>query len=217
MPRWADRWRASRSSRSGCGSPARRRPRSSATGARRSSRSSRPTVTRSAGCCRRIGGGGVSPPFELDNRNKRSVSLNLSTDEGRANRRAARRRCRRLRHQRPTDRARARRPRLRDACRAQPAPRLRAHQRLRRDRRRTRPRRIRRRRVLVPRRRRRRHSSPRASDLPYQRGGMGDHMAGMAAAGAVVRRAASPGSAPARANSCRPRSCASACTWSAGT
>ncbi len=29
-------------------------------------------------------GGDVSPPFELDNRNKRSVSLNLSTDEGRA-------------------------------------------------------------------------------------------------------------------------------------
>lgn len=29
-------------------------------------------------------GGEISPPFELDNRNKRSVSLNLSTDEGRA-------------------------------------------------------------------------------------------------------------------------------------
>ncbi|MDP1794778.1 MAG: CoA transferase [Acidimicrobiales bacterium] len=29
-------------------------------------------------------GGDISPPFELDNRNKRSVSLNLSTDEGRA-------------------------------------------------------------------------------------------------------------------------------------
>src|SRR5438045_7878226 len=29
-------------------------------------------------------GGDVSPPFELDNRNKRSVSLNLSSDEGRA-------------------------------------------------------------------------------------------------------------------------------------
>ena len=29
-------------------------------------------------------GGDVSPPFELDNRNKRSVALNLSTDEGRA-------------------------------------------------------------------------------------------------------------------------------------
>lgn len=29
-------------------------------------------------------GGDISPPFELDNRNKRSVALNLSTDEGRA-------------------------------------------------------------------------------------------------------------------------------------
>lgn len=29
-------------------------------------------------------GGDVSPPFELDNRNKRSVALNLSTEEGRA-------------------------------------------------------------------------------------------------------------------------------------
>jgi crotonobetainyl-CoA:carnitine CoA-transferase CaiB-like acyl-CoA transferase len=28
--------------------------------------------------------GGVNPPFELDNRNKRSVGLNLSTEEGRA-------------------------------------------------------------------------------------------------------------------------------------
>jgi crotonobetainyl-CoA:carnitine CoA-transferase CaiB-like acyl-CoA transferase len=29
-------------------------------------------------------GPGISPPFELDNRNKRSVALNLSTEEGRA-------------------------------------------------------------------------------------------------------------------------------------
>ncbi|HVT76122.1 MAG TPA: CoA transferase [Acidimicrobiales bacterium] len=31
-----------------------------------------------------FGGDGSSPPFELDNRNKRSVALNLSTEEGRA-------------------------------------------------------------------------------------------------------------------------------------
>jgi crotonobetainyl-CoA:carnitine CoA-transferase CaiB-like acyl-CoA transferase len=31
-----------------------------------------------------IGVDGASPPFELDNRNKRSVALNLATDEGRA-------------------------------------------------------------------------------------------------------------------------------------
>jgi crotonobetainyl-CoA:carnitine CoA-transferase CaiB-like acyl-CoA transferase len=31
-----------------------------------------------------FGTDGTSPPFELDNRNKRSVALNLSTDEGRA-------------------------------------------------------------------------------------------------------------------------------------
>src|SRR3954468_21692569 len=30
-----------------------------------------------------FGGDGSSPPFELDNRNKRSVGLNLSQDEGR--------------------------------------------------------------------------------------------------------------------------------------
>src|SRR5262245_38385777 len=31
-----------------------------------------------------FGGDGASPPFELDNRNKRSVSLNLTHEEGRA-------------------------------------------------------------------------------------------------------------------------------------
>src|SRR3954465_9038811 len=30
-----------------------------------------------------FGGDGCSPPFELDNRNKRSIGLNLSTEEGR--------------------------------------------------------------------------------------------------------------------------------------
>src|SRR3954469_15716796 len=29
-----------------------------------------------------FGGGGITPPFELDNRNKRSVALNLSHPEG---------------------------------------------------------------------------------------------------------------------------------------
>ena len=53
--------------------------------------------------------------------------------------------------------------------------------------------------------------TPEGADLPYQRGGMGDHMAGMAAAGAVPPPC-SPGSAPARASWCRRRCCASACT-----
>src|SRR5438128_1873820 len=30
-----------------------------------------------------IGAGDISPPFELDNRNKRSIGINLSTDDGR--------------------------------------------------------------------------------------------------------------------------------------
>ena len=73
----------------------------------------------------------VNPPFELDNRNKRSVGLNLSLPEGRERRRRAGRRGRRVRHQRPAQRAGARRARLGDRVGPQPAARLRPRHRLR--------------------------------------------------------------------------------------
>jgi crotonobetainyl-CoA:carnitine CoA-transferase CaiB-like acyl-CoA transferase len=126
----------------------------------------------------------VNPPFELDNRNKRSVGLNLSTDEGRA-----------LAAQlvdeadvfvtnaRPSALARAG---LDHATVSQRNPRL----------------------VYAhvtgygldgPERDRAAYDvgafwsragvaaslAPEGTPLPYQRGGMGDHMAGLAAAGAV--------------------------------
>ena len=82
---WLDPWKASTSSKSGCGygpstaavwvhcgedRAARRRPFSRASVA--------------------FGGGGVNPPFELDNRNKRSVGLNLSNENTARHRGAAR-------------------------------------------------------------------------------------------------------------------------------
>ena len=147
-------------------------------GRRRRRRSSRPTATRSAACCRRSEATASSPPFELDNRNKRSVGLNLSQPEGR---RIAAELVDRadvfVTNARPAA-LDTRRARLRDRVGAQPAARLRPRHRLR------------------PRGRRRATGPPTTSarsgrvpawppsltpdgaDLPYQRGGMGDHMAG---------------------------------------
>jgi hypothetical protein len=102
---------------------------------------------------------GVNPPFELDNRNKRSVGLNLATEEGRALAAEI------------VDGADVF-ARLRDGLGAQPAPRLRARHGLRVDRRRRRPRRVRRRRVLVTRgRRRRAHARRLAAPLSAWRHG----------------------------------------------
>ena len=52
---------------------------------------------------------------------------------------------------------------------------------------------------------------------PFQRGGMGDHGAGMTIAGGVVRRAALARAAPARGRSSPRRCCATGCTRSAST
>jgi crotonobetainyl-CoA:carnitine CoA-transferase CaiB-like acyl-CoA transferase len=132
-----------------------------------------------------FGAGDVSPPFELDNRNKRSVGLNLSTSEGRA---IAGELVDRadvfVTNARPAALARAgldhatlsvRNPRLVYAhitgygLTGEEADRAaydvgafwsRAG-------------------VAAA-------LSPDGSPLPYQRGGMGDHMAGIAAAGAVA-------------------------------
>ena len=132
-----------------------------------------------------IGAGDVSPPFELDNRNKRSIGINLSTDDGRriagelldaadvfvTNARPGALRRAGLDHETLS----ARNPRLvyahvtgyglegDDADRAAYDvgafwSRAGVASAL----------------------------TPDGVDLPYQRGGMGDHMAGMAAAGAVA-------------------------------
>ncbi len=131
-----------------------------------------------------FGGDGVSPPFELDNRNKRSVSLNLSTDEGRT---VAGQLVDQadvfVTNARPVALERAgldyetlaaRNPRLvyahingygisgedRDRAAYDVG-------------------------AFWSRAGVAASLAPEGSDLPYQRGGMGDHMAGMAAAGAV--------------------------------
>ena len=131
-----------------------------------------------------FGGDGVSPPFELDNRNKRSVSLNLSTEEGREI--AARLVDEAdvfVTNARPVALERAgldyeavaaRNPRLvyaqingygmtgedRDRAAYDVG-------------------------AFWSRAGIAASLAPEGTDLPYQRGGMGDHMAGMAAAGAV--------------------------------
>ena len=115
---------------------------------------------------------GVNPPFELDNRNKRSVGLNLSLAEGRA---VAADLVDRadvfVTNARPA-RARAGRPRPRDRVDAQPPPRLRPRHRLRPGGRGPRPRRLRRRRLLVAGRGRRcPHSRRHAAALPAGRHG----------------------------------------------
>ena len=131
-----------------------------------------------------FGGDGTSPPFELDNRNKRSVSLNLSTPEGREI--AAKlvdgadvfvTNARPLALERAAldyDTVSARNPRLvyaqingygmtgddRDRAAFDVG-------------------------AFWSRAGVAASLTPDGTDLPYQRGGMGDHMAGMAAAGAV--------------------------------
>ena len=162
------------------------------TGAPRSSRSSRRTATRSGPCSRRSALDGSNPPFELDNRNKRSIALDLShrrrpADRGRADRR---RRCVRL--QRPA-RPRWRGPgsttrRCRPATRGSstptsPATGSRATTATGPP---TTSARSGRGPVWPPR------STPEGTDLPYQRGGMGDHMAGMADGRRGRGRAARP-------------------------
>ena len=79
----------------------------------------------------------VNPPFEMDNRGKRSVVLDLTTDEGRVDGARIAQRRRRFPDQHPAGRAATHRPGLRDGGRAQPAPGLRADHRIRRDRSRT--------------------------------------------------------------------------------
>ena len=158
---------------------------------------------------------GVSPPFELDNRNKRSVGLNLSLPEGRDVAAALVDQADVfVTNARPSALARAgldwetvsaRNPRLvyahvtgyglvgDDADRAAydvGAFWSRAG-------------------VAAA-------LTPDGQPLPYQRGGMGDHMAGMAAAGAVAA-ALFARSAAVRGSSCRRRSCGSGCTCSVGT
>ena len=83
--------------------------------------------------------GGVNPPFEMDNRSKRSVVLDLGTDARSRDRDriALRRRC--FRHQRAAGRAAAARPGFRDGGRAQSPAGVRADHRLRHDRPRSRP------------------------------------------------------------------------------
>ena len=76
----------------------------------------------------------ANPPFELDNRGKRSVALDLRTRRGARDRAHAGRARRRLHHQHAPRGAGAARARLGDTVGAQPAARLRARHRLRRAR-----------------------------------------------------------------------------------
>ena len=99
---------------------------------------------------------GSSPPFELDNRNKRSVALNLAAPRARESPpRLVDEADVFVTNARPGALATGR-PRLRDGVGAQPPARVRPRHRLRPRGRRPRSRRVRRRRVLVARRRRRR-------------------------------------------------------------
>src|SRR3954471_8101500 len=132
-----------------------------------------------------FGGDGTSPPFELDNRNKRSVGLNLSTEQGRriaaqlvdnADVFVTNARMNALeRAGLDYESVSARNPRLVYASVSGYG-------------------------TEGPERDRAAHDvgafwsragvgaalTPEGATLPYQRGGMGDHMAGMAAAGAVA-------------------------------
>ena len=133
-----------------------------------------------------------NPPFELDNRSKRSIVIDLANPVGLA-----------VAHeliddadvfltQRPTRRARTARPRPRHAARPLPAPRLLRGHGLRRRRARS---------ATVPRTTSARSGpapvsrrcSPRPNGSPpFQRGGMGDHGAAMAGAAAVCAALVSP-------------------------
>ena len=217
--RWQDRWRASRSSRSACGSPGRRRPAMlgdwGADVVKIEPPERRP-VPRAAR--RRSAPTASSPPFELDNRNKRSVGLNLVARRGPGASPPSSSTGADVfvTNARPAALARAG-PRLRDrrrrATRASSTPTSPATA------------------STGDERDRAAYDvgafwsragvaaalTPDGSPLPYQRGGMGDHMAGHGRRRRRRRGRSSPASAPARASSCRRRCCASACTCSAGT
>ena len=124
---------------------------------------------------------GVSPPFEMDNRGKRSIVLDLTTDDGRA---ATYELLDDAEFSSPTS--------AQEPCSARSGFRnggdtkspagVRPDHRVRRERARRRPRGLRRRGVLgtggLA------HLLTRPGETPpFQRGGMGDHMAGMTFAG----------------------------------
>ena len=125
-----------------------------------------------------------NPVFELDNRSKRSMVIDLADRRGPRARARADRRRRRVRHQRPRRRAGPARSRPRDAARSQPATRLRPRHRLR---------------IEGPDANRAAYDiaafwarsgianllTPPGGDLPFQRGGMGDHSTGVQFAGAI--------------------------------
>ena len=93
---------------------------------------------------------GSVPPFELDNRGKRSVVLDLRSDAGREAMERLLDRRRRVRHEHARRRPRPPRARSRRRPRASPGTDLRDHHRLRPRRSRRPPSRLRRRRVLGP-------------------------------------------------------------------
>ena len=140
---------------------------------------------------------GLNPPFELDNRGKRSIGLDYGTRRGRARARRTRRRRRRVRHEPARRRPRAGRARPRHAAASHPRlvyasvtglglegdERDRAAYDVG---------------SFWSSRGRGQALTPEGCELPYQRGGMGDHMTGMAAAGAVAAALARRGSAPAQ-------------------
>ncbi len=162
-----------------------------------------------------IGGGDVCPPFELDNRNKRSIGINLSLPEGRelaaelvdgadvfvTNSRPSALARAGLDHATVS----ARNPRLVYAhvtgYGLEGEERDRAAYDVG---------------AFWSRAGVAAALTPDGTPLPYQRGGMGDHMAGLAVAGAVGT-ALFAGNAPARANWCPRPCCASGCTCSVGT